>query len=94
MHPDNLPDLSKLEPTIDVAYWRTHTTREHAIRRHGTAAILHRPGEPDADITEAVQGLEARVAAFEEAITFLFTPGPGIAVPEPYPEQEEYEPHK
>ena len=34
------------------------------------------------------------IARLREAIEFLFTPGPGMAVPEPYPEREEYEPHK
>ena len=37
---------------------------------------------------------EREVERLREAIEYLFTPGPGIAVPEPYPQQEEYEPHK
>lgn len=37
---------------------------------------------------------ETRERTMVEAIELLFTPGPGIAVPEPYPEREEYEPNK
>ena len=36
------------------------------------AAILHRPGEPDADITEAVQGLTDRVKELEAALRGLY----------------------
>ena len=74
--------------TLDTALAASRAEAEHANEKLVIA------NEAALQMEDEIEHAERRVKEWEEAVTYLFTPGPGIAVPEPYPKQEEYEPHK